>query len=238
MSMSVIDPKRTSDDFKPPPPKWRFSPVRWSIRIAEATMRRRELITALGGAAAWPLVAYAEEPPKPVIGFLSSASAAASVPIVAAFREGLNETGFVEGRNVAIEFRNAEGHYDRLPALAAELVNRKVNVIFANGGSAPALAAKAATTTIPIVFETGGDPVRAGLVASLNRPGGNITGGELDGIGTQRQASWPASSDRPQNLNDWPDGQSKLSGSEIAGERPAGCRHGARRADLPRQCQF
>jgi len=141
-------------------------------------MRRRQFVRLVGGAAVavWPLVAYSEESAKPVIGFLGSASAAAWVPIVAAFRDGLNETGFVEGRNVAIEFRYAEGHYDRLPALAAELVSRKVNVIFANGGSAPALAAKAATTTIPIVFETGGDPVRAGLVASLNRPGGNITG--------------------------------------------------------------
>ena len=127
--------------------------------------------------AAWPLVAQAEEPAKPVIGFLGSASAAGQGAVnVEAFRDGLNETGFVEGRNVAIEFRYAEGHYDRLPALAAELLSRKVNVIFANGGSAPALAAKAATTTIPIVFETGGDPVRAGLVASLNRPGGNVTG--------------------------------------------------------------
>ena len=108
-----------------------------------------------------------------VVGFLTSLTAAASARGTAAFLQGMNESGFTEGRNVAIEYRYAEGHYDRLPALAADLVGRKVDVIFANAGSAPALAAKAATASIPIVFETGGDPVKAGLVASLNHPGGN-----------------------------------------------------------------
>jgi putative ABC transport system substrate-binding protein len=110
------------------------------------------------------------------VGFLSSLNVAAAGPMVSGFLRGVSESGFVEGRNVAIEYRYAEGHYDRLPQLAADLVVRKVDVIFAAGGSAPALAAKAATSTIPIVFETGGAPVKAGLVASLNHPGGNVTG--------------------------------------------------------------
>ena len=135
-----------------------------------------------------------------VVGFLSSLTTTASIPMAAAFLQGLNESGFAAGRNVAIEYRYAEGHYDQLPALAADLVARKVDVIFANGGSAPALAAKAATATIPIVFETGGDPVKAGLVASLNRPGGNLTGVSLDRVGVDREAPRPVAPTRCRGL--------------------------------------
>ena len=138
-------------------------------------MRRREFIKVIAGSAAWPLVARAQQPVLPVIGFVNSASRQGYEPQVAAFLKGLGEEGYVEGRNVAIEFRWAEGHVDRLPALVADLIHRQVVVIAATTNGA-AVAAKAATTTIPIVFEVGDDPVGLGLVARLDRPGGNVTG--------------------------------------------------------------
>ena len=143
-------------------------------------MRRREFITLLGGAAAaWPLAAQAQQPAIPVIGYLSSRSPDESRHLVEAFRMGLAAGGYVEGQNVAIEYRWGEGQYGRLPALAADLVSRGVAVLVTTGGEPSVLAAKAATSAIPIVFTVGGDPVKLGLVASLNRPGGNATGVSL-----------------------------------------------------------
>jgi putative tryptophan/tyrosine transport system substrate-binding protein len=143
------------------------------VEKQDARMRRRELLLFFGGAALWPLAARAQQKPMAVVGYLEPASLFA--PNVAAFQQGLGETGYVEGQNLAIEYRVAESHYDRLPALVADLVGRKVNVIAAIGGVS-ALAAKSATSAIPVVFMGVGDPVGMGLVASLGRPGGNLTG--------------------------------------------------------------
>jgi putative ABC transport system substrate-binding protein len=167
-------------------------------------MKRREFITLLGGAAAWPLAARAQQSKMPVIGILNPGSPGPwSPPYIAAFRQGLGETGYVEGRNVAIESRGAEYQFDRLPALAADVVRRQVSVIFAPAIS-PALAPKVATTTIPIVFSTAGDPVQSGLVASLSRPGGQPHGRDQLERGGGGKAAGAAPRGRAHGDSDWP----------------------------------
>ena len=159
-----------------------LSPLRWSVLTFGGGMRRRKFITLFGAAAVWPLGARAQQPAMPVVGVLHGVSAAQWTDRMVGFHQGLREAGFAEGRNVAIEYRWAEGQFDRLPAMAADLVSRKVAVICAGAGDVAIRTAMAATKSIPIVFTTASDPVRAGFVLSMGRPGGNVTGATFMGV--------------------------------------------------------
>jgi putative ABC transport system substrate-binding protein len=150
--------------------------INFALCLRAIRMRRRDFLTLVGGAAASPIAARAQQSRMPVIGYVGTGAPGAVQELLSAFHRGLKETGYVEGQNIKIEYRFAEGHYNRLPALAAELVQRQVTAIVTTGGSSAALAAKAATNNIPILFSAGDDPVETGVVTSLNRPNGNITG--------------------------------------------------------------
>src|SRR5215831_4061976 len=234
-AIAVIHPRWEPYAGKPPV---RFCAGR-AMKIASLPLHRREFITLIGGAAAapsmfWPRSASAEQATMSLIGFLSSRSPAESSHLVAAFRAGLQAGGYVEGQNVAIEYRWAEGQYDRLPALAADLVRRGVAVLATTGGEPSALAAKAATSTIPIVFTVGGDPVKIGLVASLNRPRWQCHGGQPLDHGTGGKAARVAARTGAQCSPYWCADQSKLSGSRSPVARGSGCGTRHRSADRNR----